>query len=86
MSTSDDLTELLHAFAGVLSEDELTEVQEFVAAHEYAFALETLCGILIEENKQMTPAQFNRIETLSERLTSVNRTYVDAVEALVSRP
>ena len=31
MSTSDDLTELLHAFAGVLSEDELTEVQEFEA-------------------------------------------------------
>jgi hypothetical protein len=86
MNVSDELTQLIDSLADVLTEGERTEVREYVAAHEFGLALETTCGILLEERKNISREQYSRIRALSERLTSVDPKYVDAVEALVTSP
>jgi hypothetical protein len=68
----------------VLSENESTEVRNFVGAHEYGIALETLCGILLEEGKHITREQYDSVQAMSGRLTSVDRARVDAVRTLLS--
>jgi hypothetical protein len=83
MELADEFDQVLHQFEGTLSPGELTEVREFVEAREYALALETLCGIIVEERKPITPHLYAKIRTLGDRLTSANPKYIDAVAPLV---
>ena len=46
---------LINSSRGTLTDSEASEVLEFVEARDYSLALETLCGILVDRNKRVTP-------------------------------
>ncbi len=76
---------LIHSSPGMLSSSEASELREFIDAREYSMALEALCGILLDENKHVTPDLYYRISSLGQRLDGVDPSIVERVKAIVRR-
>ena len=68
---------------GTLSESELQEVREFVDANEFNLALETLCGFLIDRNRDVSRDLYIRIHAIHERLDGVDPYLLESVKAIV---
>lgn len=52
---------VLAALSETLTESELEEVRRFVDHGEYGLALETLCDIVEEEDKRVSPEAYDRV-------------------------
>jgi hypothetical protein len=78
-----EFEELIHSSRGMLSSNEISELREFVQAGQYALALEALCGILVDENKHVTPELYSRIHSLVELLDGVDPYSLESVRAVV---
>jgi hypothetical protein len=65
-----------------LSDAELSDVQEFVEARDFALALETLCGFLIDRKGRVTPELYLRIHMLGERLDGVDPYLLQTLKAI----
>lgn len=59
---------ILDASSGTLNRSEAEEVRHFVDYGEYGIALETLCAIIEEENREISPELYKRIRELGERM------------------
>jgi len=62
------LYSILDELRDELSTAERTEVTEFMAVGEYGVALETLSGLLAEEDKAVPLAAFERMVDLAESM------------------
>jgi len=67
----------------MLSANEASELREFIDAGQFALAIETLCGILVEEEKHVTPELYSRIHNLVETLDGVDPYVLESVRAVV---
>jgi len=78
-----EFQELIHTSRGMLSANEASELLEFVQAGQHALAIEALCGILVDENKHVTPELYARIHSLVELLDGVDAYVLESVRAVV---
>ncbi|MHB8613899.1 MAG: MafI family immunity protein [Candidatus Dormibacteraceae bacterium] len=78
-----EFEELIRSSRGLLSSNEISELREFIEARQYALALEALCGILVDENKHVTPELYSRIHGLVEVLDGVDPNALESVRAVV---
>jgi hypothetical protein len=78
-----EFEELIHTSRGMLSANESSELREFIEARQYALALEALCGILVDEEKHVTPELYSRIHNLCETLDGVDPYALERVRAVV---
>ena len=78
-----EFEELIHSSRGMLSSNEISELREFIQARRYALAPEALCGILVDENKHVTPELYSRIHSLVESLHGVDPYVLHSVRAVV---
>jgi hypothetical protein len=78
-----EFEELIHSSRALLSSSEISELREFVQAGQHALAVEALCGILVDENKHVTPDLYSRIHSLVESLDGVDPYVLDSVRAVV---
>jgi hypothetical protein len=78
-----EFEELIHTSRGMLSSNELSELREFIQARQFALAIEALCGILVDENKHVTPELYSRIHSLVEALDGVDPYVLESVRAVV---
>lgn len=78
-----EFEELIHSSRGMLSSNEISELREFVQAGQHALALEALCGMLVDENKHVTPELYSRIHNLVEALDGVDPYALESVRAVV---
>lgn len=78
-----EFAELIHCSRGMLSANEASELLEFVDARQYAMALEALCGILVDEEKHVTPELYSRIHSLVDALDGVDPYVLERVRAVV---
>jgi hypothetical protein len=78
-----EFEELIHSSQGMLSANEASELREFIGARQYALALEALCGILLDENKHVTPKLYSRIHGLVEVTDGVDPSVIDSLRAAV---
>jgi hypothetical protein len=74
---------LIQSSRGTLTDNERSEVLEFIEARELNLALETLCGFLLVENRRVPPELYFRIHSLGERLEGVDRYILESVKAVV---
>jgi hypothetical protein len=74
---------LLTSSRGTLSENELREIQEFIEGRDFILALETFCGFLIDQNRQVSSDLYLRIHTLGDRLDGVDPYLLECVKAIV---
>jgi hypothetical protein len=58
------LNSLLSEGGGWLSREEVQEVREFIDVGEYGLAFETLCGIIVEEDKSISPEVYRQLAEL----------------------
>ena len=79
-----EFEELIHTSRGMLSSNEVSELREFIQARQYTLAIEALCGILVDENKHVTPELYSRIHSLVEVLDGVDPYALESVRAVVS--
>jgi plasmid maintenance system antidote protein VapI len=49
-----------------LTQDEFKEVSDFIDVGEYGVAFETLCSLLVEENKGITQEKYQKIAELGK--------------------
>jgi hypothetical protein len=78
-----EFAELIHTSRGMLSANEASELLEFIEARQFALAIEALCGILVDENKHVTPELYARIHGLVEVLDGVDPYVLESVRAVV---
>jgi hypothetical protein len=78
-----EFEQLIHSSRGMLSLNEVSELREFIEARQYTLAIEALCGILIDENKHVTPELYSRIHSLVEVLDGVDPNALESVRAAV---
>jgi Ni,Fe-hydrogenase III large subunit len=78
-----EFAELIHISRAMLSANEVSELREFIQAQQYALAIEALCGILVDEEKHVTPELYSRIHSLVEVLDGVDPYVLDSVRAAV---
>ena len=78
-----EFAELIHTSRGMLSANEASELLEFIEARQFALAIEALCGILVEEEKHVTPELYSRIHSLVETLDGVDPYVLESVRAVV---
>ena len=74
---------ILDALSSELSDSERREVQGFVKANEYGVALETLCALLVEENKRIPSAAFAELVTLADAMELRSTTITDEIQRRV---
>jgi hypothetical protein len=74
---------LIQSSRGTLSDNERSELLEFIEAREFNLALETLCGFLLVENRRVTPDLYFRIHSLGQRLDGVDPYIVESVKAII---
>jgi hypothetical protein len=75
---------LIQSSRGTLSDNERSEILEFIEASEFNLALETLCGFLLVENRRVSPELYFRIHSLGERLEGVDPYILESVRAVVT--
>jgi len=78
-----EFQELIHTSRGMLSANEASELLEFIEARQYALAIESLCGILVDEEKHVTPDLYSRIHSLVESLDGVDPYVIERVREVV---
>ncbi len=78
-----EFAELIHSSRAMLSANEASELREFIEARQYALAIEALCGILVDEEKHVTPELYSRIHSLCEVLDGVDPYVLESVRAVV---
>jgi hypothetical protein len=78
-----EFEELIHSSREMLSANEASELREFIQAGQHALAVEALCGILVDENKHVTPELYSRIHNLVELLDGVDPYVLESVRAVV---
>jgi hypothetical protein len=78
-----EFQELIHSSRGMLSANEASELREFIDAGQFALAIEALCGILVDEEKHVTPELYSRIHSLVETLDGVDPYVLESVRAVV---
>jgi hypothetical protein len=78
-----EFEELIHTSRGMLSSNEVSELREFIQARQFTLAIESLCGILVDENKHVTPELYSRIHNLVEALDGVDPYALESVRAVV---
>jgi hypothetical protein len=78
-----EFEELIHSSRGMLSSNEVSDLREFIQARQYTLAIEALCGILVDENKHVTPELYSRIHSLVEVLDGVDPYALESVRAVV---
>jgi hypothetical protein len=78
-----EFDELIHSSREMLSPSEISELREFVQAGQHTLALEALCGMLVDENKHVTPELYSRIHNLVEALDGVDPYALESVRAVV---
>jgi hypothetical protein len=78
-----EFEELIHSSRSMLSINEASELREFIEARQYALALEAFCGILVDEEKHVTPELYARIHNLVETLDGVDPYVLESVRAVV---
>jgi hypothetical protein len=78
-----EFEELIHTSRAMLSSNEASELREFIEARQFALALESLCGILVDEEKHVTPELYSRIHSLVETLEGVDPYVVERVRSVV---
>jgi hypothetical protein len=78
-----EFQELIHSSRGMLSANEASELREFIDAGQFALAIEALCGILVDEEKHVTPELYSRIHSLVEVLDGVDPYVLESVRAVV---
>lgn len=78
-----EFEELIHSSRGMLSANEISELREFIQAGQHALALEALCGILVDENKHVTPELYSRIHSVVELLDGVDPYALESIRAVV---
>jgi hypothetical protein len=83
MEVAAEFHSLLISSRGTLSENELREIQEFIEGRDFILALETFCGFLIDQNRQVSSDLYLRIHTLGDRLDGVDPYLLECVKAIV---
>jgi hypothetical protein len=78
-----EFEELVRSSRGMPSANEASEVREFVEARQCALALEAMCGILLDENKHVTPELYSTIHGLIELTDGVDPFVIDSLRAAV---
>ena len=78
-----EFQQLLHSSRAMLSANEASELREFIDAGQFALAIEALCGILVDEEKHVTPELYSRIHNLVENLDGVDPYVLESVRAVV---
>jgi len=78
-----EFQQLIHSSRSMLSANEASELLEFIDAGQFALAIEALCGILVEEEKHVTPELYSRIHSLVETLDGVDPYVLESVRAVV---
>jgi hypothetical protein len=78
-----EFEELIHTSRAMLSSNEASELREFIEARQFALAIESLCGILVDEEKHVTPELYSRIHSLVETLEGVDPYVVERVRSVV---
>jgi hypothetical protein len=78
-----ELAELIHSSRDMLSANEASDLLEFIEARQYALAIEALCGILVDEEKHVTPDLYSRIHSLVDSLDGVDPYVLERVRAVV---
>ena len=78
-----EFAELIHTSRAMLSSNEASELREFIEARQFTLALESLCGILVDEDKHVTPELYSRIHSLVETLEGVDPYVVERVRSVV---
>lgn len=61
-------SDLIHSLEGTFSLAEIMEVRSFLDYGEYGLALESLIGIIVEENKLIASNIYDAIEKLSSMM------------------
>jgi hypothetical protein len=59
------LSRLIHDLRPQLDQDEEAEVVEFLEVREYALALETLSGVLVDEKKRLDTGVVQEIDAIA---------------------
>lgn len=75
---------LIQSSHGTLTDNERSEVLEFIEAREFNLALETLCGFLLVENRRVPAELYIRIHSLGERLDGVDPYILESVKAVIA--
>ncbi len=78
------LTGILNVLSDELSVSERREVEGFIEASEYGVALETLCALLVEEKKRITPEAFAEISELADLMGIRSTTITNELQLRVS--
>ena len=73
---------LFDLLRGALTGREVKEVRWFFEAGEYGLALETLCGIIVEEEKQISRPAYQLVRELAEQIQT-DRSFWVPLERLI---
>ena len=86
MAVAAEFHGLILSSQGTLSDNECSEVLEFIEAREFALALETFCGFLLDTNRRVTPDLYFRIHSLGRQLDGVDPYIMECVKAAIVDP
>jgi hypothetical protein len=86
MAVAAEFHGLILSSHGTLSDNEKSEILEFIEAREFALALETYCGFLLDANRRVTPELYFRIHSICEQLDGVDPYILESVKAAVIDP
>ena len=70
------LNSILSEGGGWLSPEESEEVRGFIDVGEYGLAFETLCGIIVEEGKSISPEVYRRLVQLGQLMKLDEQTWL----------
>src|SRR5229473_7822818 len=83
MAVAAEFHGLILSSHGTLTDGEASEIREFIEAREFALALETFCGFLLDANRRVTPELYFRIHSLGRQLDGVDPYILESVKAAV---
>jgi hypothetical protein len=86
MAVAAEFHGLILSSHGTLTDNEAGEIREFIEAREFALALETFCGFLLDTNRRVTPELYFRIHSLGQQLDGVDPYIMECVKAAVIDP
>lgn len=79
-----ELRVLFSALDIVLSPRECAEVAQFIDVAEYGIALESIAGIIVEGQRKLTPATFQRMADLARRMDIEESVVTNEMRACVA--
>jgi uncharacterized protein (UPF0264 family) len=75
----DRIRKILASEREVFAESQIEEVEEFLRAHEYGLALETLAGIITDDHVEVSDSVVRQIRTIAEAMSAEIQQSVDLV-------